>query len=577
MSTRSEQGRAIRARRFPLLALPLLFAACIQGPWDYYPNDPPVFRGVYATAYVLSGRPLEQVCFERVLALGEEHTQAFPWYDSADVEVSGAFGGASRTLKLQPNPDSANCFLGDTGARAERGNDYALSARFVWDSAGTRVASLLTATAHVPDSFSVETTAAAPSLAFTGGVPGNIFDSAFILSLPPPILFTLRSEFGDSVLTLRGDSAAFSGYISRKGPAIEARLLELLRSTYEPYREGDTLYYLNGALNTLSHYFSSKRSPNVGAVLITQRFDPNSQRPETRFDSFLGLKPDSSQYYFPGDIRRLIIYPNVKGPKGWNVLDSMGVVNTWFHTRRNRLYFYGFEKAYDDYNATVTGGNDDPRVKPKYNVAGGAGIFAGAIPDSFDVYIRIDTLADAGSPTGAKAYDMPAVHAAYCRKKGWADNEDCREFYPQYCRAGAWKDSVCRADAIRICLDPDSASDASLGSLCDSVAAPARSDTTVLHAGERQSCFERNFPSEAACEAPRAECLESKGQNGCKSQLWDFCLDRGWRGLPGEAPPSGACGPALASYCHDKPRLSETLCRHADAWCAANPDSPLCK
>lgn len=558
-----------RRKRGTALAWALALAACIQGPWDYYPDPPAQFLGVFATGYVLAGRPLDHICFERALQIAEEHTQAFPWYDSADVEVSGAFSGTSRTLKLAPHRDSANCFVGDSAQLAERGNDYRLSAVFAWDSAGSRVITRLSATAHVPDSFSVHDTAAAPRLALTGGVPSNIFDSAFILKLPPMVIYTLRSEFGDTLLILRDDTAKLNEYVKRRGKDIQKRLNELLRDDYERYPEGDTLYYLNGGFNTLPHYFSSDRSPDVGAVLITQRFDPTGARPETRFDSPIGMKPDSEQYYFPGYLRRLLIYPDAKGAQGWNLLDSMGVVNTWFQTKLNRLYFYGFEKAYYDYNSTATGENDDPRVKPKYNVSGGAGIFVGAIPDSFDLYIEIDTLAGESPETRAKAYDLRAVHAVACRKDGWSSSRNCREYYPEYCRAQRWKPPFCAIDAIRICLDTASARDTALGALCDSIAAPARADTAAAMVGATMHCIEKGFPDEPVCASPRKECLETKGYTLCKQGLWDYCGDRLWR-------PDSLCGPALASYCHDKPRLSETLCRHADEWCAAHADSPLC-
>ena len=102
MNTLSSRG-ATRTRGFAKrmsAVLALVLAACIQGPWDYYPEHPADFRGVFATGYVLAGRPLTQFCFERILNLGEEHTQAFAWYDSADVRVSGTFSGQSRTVVL---------------------------------------------------------------------------------------------------------------------------------------------------------------------------------------------------------------------------------------------------------------------------------------------------------------------------------------------------------------------------------------------------------------------------------------------------------------------------------------------
>jgi hypothetical protein len=567
LSTTSSPRIRAALRSAAVLALGL--AACIQGPWDYYPDNPPPFRGVYATAYVLAGKPLTQVCFERVLDLGEEHTQAFAWYDSADVRISGPFSGQSRAVALAALNDTPNCFRGDTALRAQPGGVYALEARFVWDSAGSRVHSLVRGEAHVPDSFSIHRTAAAPSFAKTGGIPDNISDLSFLPKLPPAVRDTIGAEFGDSLNRFQPDTAGLGGYLERHGDAIQKRLVSLLGRDHFVYHEGDTLFYLNGILNTLSHYFSADRSPNVGCVLITQRFERNSGRPQTAFDSPLGFQPDSDQYYFPGDIRRLLIYPDAVGGRGWNLLDSMGVVNTWFHTLRNRFYFYGFEKAYYDYHTTATqtqggGGGDggDPRVKPKYNVSGGEGIFVGGIPDSFDLYIKTDSL--------TKVYPLLATRAFGCDKEGWSSSKDCREFYPEYCRSQAWQPKACGADAVRLCSDPAAAGDTSLGSLCDSIAPPARSDTAIAHEGERLYCIAKAFPAEAACDAPRTSCLEAKGRNACKDAFWDYCLDHQWR-------PDDICGPALASYCRDQPRLSETLCRHADAWCAAHADSPLCK
>jgi hypothetical protein len=315
----------------------------------------------------------------------------------------------------------------------------------------------------------------------------------------------------------------------------------------------------------------------VGAVLVTQRFDPQAGRPETAFDSPLGIKPDSEQYYFPGNTRRLILYPEARNSAGREVLDSIGVVNTWFLSGPNRLYFYGFERAYYDFHATATqvqggGGpqDGDPRVKPRYNVKGGAGIFAGGVPDSFEVFIKTDPL--------TQVYSLPDAHAHACREDGWQDSRDCREFYPEYCRAHAWRPPECVIDAIRICLDPAAAAaDTAVRDLCASRGVTELPYSRIVRTGKRAYCIGHGFPDVPACAAARAECLEAKGQNPCKVDLWNFCLDRGWRGAPGEAAPSGACGPGLASYCRDRPRLSETLCRHADAWCADHKDSPSCE
>jgi hypothetical protein len=557
------------SRRFAIRAaavLALVLAACIQGPWDYYPENPPTFKGVFATGYVLAKRPLTQLCFERILSLDEEHTQAFAWYDSADVRVSGPFSGQSQTVVLSPDTNAPNCFKGDPSLLAELGSEYALDARFAWDSSGTRVLSHITGTAHVPVSFSIQDSAVAPRLALTGGIPDTILSMAFISNLPPEVKAPFDARYGDTLSKL--DTVAQRRYILQNGKAIQKFLMDLLQRDQTVYHKGATLFYLNGALNTLSHTFSANHGADVGAVLVTQRFDSGGGRPETAFDSPLGFKPDSDRYYFPGDIRRLIIYPDAVGPHGWNALDSMGVVNTWFLAGLNRLYFYGFEKAYYDFHASATqvqggGGpsDGDPRVKPRYNVQGGEGIFAGAIPDSFDIIINTDPF--------TKVYPLPVVHVLACRKDGWNDSRNCREFYPQFCRDQKWKPGDCRIDAVRLCLDTAAAEDTSLHSLCDSIGNPARADTLTAQWGAMLHCIETDFPDGSVCAPSRSACVETKGINLCKTTLWDYCQDHNWK--------PDACGPGLASYCHDRPRLSETLCRHADLWCAAHAESPLCK
>ncbi|MDB5103001.1 MAG: hypothetical protein JWP91_690 [Fibrobacteres bacterium] len=576
MNTTSRHRRVLAVLAGAATASALALAACIQGPWDYYPEDPPVFRGLYVYGYVISGRPVQNLCFERILDVKEEATQAFAFYDSAVVTVTGSFGGSVRSQTLTAVVDTPDCFKGDPALLVERGSAYDLSARIQWDSAGKRVTTLATATAKVPASFSIHRTAAAPSFAKTGGIPSNIFTLEFLAALPPNVREIMAREYGDTLTKIQKDTAALRKYITANGPAMQKRLIGLLEKDKFTYTEGDTLFYLNGALNTLSHYFSSDRSADVNSVLITQRFERNSERPETRFDSPVGIKPDSGQYYFPGDIRRLLIYPDAKGDKGagglrdYNLLDSLGVVNVFFHTLRNRLYFYGFEQAYYAYLSTVTetqgggGGDADPRIKPKYNVTGAAGIFAGAIPDSFDVFIKVDSL--------TKAYSLPAVHGRFCHKDGWFDSKDCREYYRPYCSERNWQPADCLQDALEACMLADLKGDTALKARCTPMADSARKDTAMVRRAENRFCVQNDFPAGAeVCAAPKAQCLETRGVNDCKRNLWDYCLDNAWR--------PEQCGPGLAGYCNDKPRLSETLCRNADAWCAepGNAGSPLCR
>lgn len=568
---RSPKRQRTPKRRLAALIAALTLGACIQGPWDYYPENPPVFLGVFVSGYAVAKRPIQRMCFERVLHLTEEATEAYPFYDSADVRVTGSFSGEVKTLQLTAIVDTPNCFIGDTAALVDSASSYDLRARFVWDSSGTTVTSVITGTAHVPAFLKMHDSAAAPSLAAQGGVPDSLFvpgpDAvprllAFLDSLPIHVR-PFGRVYRDTLVKLQGDTAKSNAFIREHGKEAQGALIELLKRDKFKYAKGATVYYLNGAFNTLSHYFSCDRSGDVKAVLITQRFDPTGERPETAFDRPLGLEPESAQYYFPGYHRRLLLYPDAKSRNGWNLLDSMGVVNTWFHTKVNRFYFYGTEQAYLNFNQTATL-EPNPRVKVKYNVEGGIGFFAGAVVDSFDVNVVTDDF--------TKKYPLPVVHALSCNDRGWSHNEDCRDYYPVYCKDSAWAKPECRVDAVRACLvyqSADSASrDTSLAVAC------ARAADTAVSGAERligglQFCIENDFTAaRPECAPAAAQCAQG-GDNACKDALWTYCKDNLWR--------PAQCQPALVTYCKDKGRPSEALCSQADAFCRANPGETACK
>lgn len=541
-----------------------LLGACIQGPWDYYPKNPPVFRGIWLSGYAMAGQPFRQVCMEKLLDIAEERTDAYSFYDSAEVRVTGRFGDSTGTITLARRADAPNCFAGDTAAKVRAGFDYRLDARVVWDSSGSLVVSRLSATAQVPESFSIRDTAVAPSFAFSGqAFGGNIFSPEFFFSLPPSVQEVLGAEYLEDFLKIAGDTAAQAAYIRANGAKIEARLKELLLNDYDVYGQDTTLYYLSGILNTASHYFTADRSDDVAGVLITHRFDSTAERPESAFDSFFGIEPDSSEFYYEGSERRLALYPAITGPGGYNLLDSIGFVNTWFHTKLNRIYFYGMEDAYIDYVETAVEGEDDPRIRARYNVTGGAGYFVGGVPDSFLVNIKVDSL--------TKAYSMPEVRAYECTEDGWFEEDGCAEFYRPWCQGKAWEPTTCRVDAVRANLERLIRSDTSLVTAADSAAFRAKdsADAATREAGALHFCVEQDFPALGeTCDAARSDC-DRPGLNTCKETLWTYCKDNLWR--------PAQCGPALAWYCRDKPRLSEVLCREADKFCRANPGEAACR
>lgn len=542
-----------------------LMGACIQGPWDYYPENPPVFRGLWLSGYAMAGKPLVHVCIERLLDISEERTDAFSFYDSAEVTVTGRFGEATRTVALARRADEVNCFAGDLADTVRAGNDYRLEARVVWDSAGTVVTSRLSATAQVPDSFKIRNEAVAPSYAFTGeALGGNIFSLEFFQSLPQSVQEILFAEYIDDFNEVAGDTAAQAEWIRRNGRKFQERLKGLLLREYDPYSRGDTLYYMSSVLNTASHFFSSERSPDVGGVLITHRFDSTAERPESDFDSFFGIEPDSSEYYYAGSERRLGLYPDLKGPGGYNLLDSIGFVNTWFHTGLNRIYFYGMEDAYLDYVETAVQGEGDPRIRARYNVTGGAGFFVGGVPDSFDVVIRLDSV--------TQGFSMPEVRAYECTEDGWFTENGCAEYYRPWCQGKAWEPRTCALDAVRANLEGLLRNDTALVRATDSAAAAAdtAADRSAKQGGTLRFCVEQDFPSPGGtCDEARSDCGRP-GLNDCKAAWWEFCKDAKWSFDRG-------CGPALAWYCRDNPRKSEVLCREADRFCLANPGEAACR
>ena len=567
MNTTSE--RVARSRFPAALAAVLALGGCLPGPWDYYPEDPPIFRGLWMNAYAMAGKPITQVCLERFVDIGEEYTDAFAFYDSASVRITGRFGdsaggSAPATLELAGRADAPNCFAGDSGALVLRGEAYDLEARVVWDSSGTKVTNTLTATARVPGGFSILDSAVAPLFAVKGGVPGNVFSLEFYEALPDPVRedALVQKTFEDMLALVTApepDTAAVLAYREANAPALLKRLGELLKPYQEIFREGDTVAYLGVPLNTMSHYFTSDRSDDVAGVLITHRFDSLDRQPATAFQDFFGTQSDSSEFYVEGSVRRLGLYPAVRSPLGYNLLDSIGIVNTWYHEGRNTLYFYGMEDAYLDYVPVAIENQGNPRAKPQSNVRGGMGFFAGGVPDSFHVFIEVDT-------ASIKTYSLPAVRAYACREDGWYSRKDCSTYYRPYCLDKGWAPADCDVDAVNASLkgrlDGDTA-------LLRAAPVADTADAKAVRLGTERFCVENDFPEmDGVCGASREECGKP-GTNGCKESLWNYCKDTLWR--------PAQCGEGLAWYCRDKKRPSEVMCRHADEFCRDNPGNAACR
>jgi hypothetical protein len=115
-------------------------------------------------------------------------------------------------------------------------------------------------------------------------------------------------------------------------------------------------------------------------------------------------------------------------------LDSISIPAMAFPIGKSKLLFYAVTQDYFDYRRTFEGGTN-PRVAPKYNVSGGAGVFAGMLADTFEVNL-------AAFP-GVKVYPNEAARETYCagddfetQKVKWLVRKECRELLLNLCSDG---------------------------------------------------------------------------------------------------------------------------------------------
>lgn len=534
------------ARTGAMLVVGMALSGCLPGPWDFRPESRPVFRGVSASVYAVADRPVENACFERLLELDESSTDAFPFYDADSVTITGNFSDGAGSRRLTPDANTPNCFAGPPGSRFVRGESYALRARFTWDSAGATVTSVLEATASVPARFQIADTAYAPSLAAAGVALDNVTDSATFMKLPAGPRAKFLERYGDTLLALQGDPSGLASWELANGARLRKDLIDWLQSDLIAYHRGDSLYYLSSVDNfsNLSHFFKSRRDASVKGVLITHRFDTTGSRPATSFDSLFGIAPDTASFYYPGDHRRLIFYGDFRNPDGRSVFDSLGFVNAWFWSGRNRLYFYGTEKIYADFQSSRDEQSGNSKIRLPTNVTGGRGFFAGMVVDSFDVNIRLDE--------ATQAIPYTVSRAAACRDKGWFGNRDCVGYYPQYCAANGWVDPDCRVNAIQLCAD--STFRGGHAAACAAADSAAASDGLLAIEALTRYCIDRDYPSSfPGCDGVRAECENTASGNGCQLILWTHCELNYWKGPE--------CAEGLKSYCRAKRDVARTMCR----------------
>lgn len=527
-----------------LAGITLVVLVACQGPWDYWPEDPDQYKGVWIYGHVVSGRPVQNLCLDKLLALDEFLLPGFAFFDSASVKVQGRFNGRDTTLALSPGSDYPNCFNGPTDLFAEAGGQYYLDATIRWDSSGSMVTSHFTSSTFIPQKFHI-VNALAPAPALSQNALAD-----------PKVINALVAEFGDTVLTLMSDTtAAIAFYTSNQD-----RISNVLRSLLTPYQSGDSVYYMDPPNDLLSHYFHPDYSSDVAGVLVTQIFDTlNSAMGTTTFDNLFGMTVDSANKADIGDRHRLSYVENMNFANVGNTMDSIPIVNSNLVIGSNLLLFYATTPEYSDYQETAIDNIDDSRIRAKYNIVGGAGIFAGMLVDTFRVVVK--------AQEGATVYPYMRARTLYCKEDGW-QKTSCHNHLPVFCASDGYKDAECWPVAVRTALDSGLAWDALLPSTI-----PADSLNNAHYAGLMRFCVSNNFPDSVEyCATAYQNAQISPYYNDTKMYLWDWCWDRGW---PIEDHPQ--CGTGLVSFSTNAKYKSSVLAREVDKWCTAHPTDVQCK
>jgi len=313
-----------------LLIVFLLFLSC-QGPWSYYPENPENYKGIWIIAYIVSGRPVKNVCLEKMHNLNEVYMRGFAFYESASIEIKGTFNGRDTSVFLKPDTadfaHNPNCFVGDENLMAEAGKKYEMQVSVTWDSAGIRTTSEFSSKTHIPKMFKVKR---------GYDLRGEKFSEGDTIEyLPPPI-----------------DMKSIYFIPEYSNEDIGGALVSMV------YGNLDELYWGENSIDQLM-----------------EQFDPEAS--------------DTARHAQFGDRRILYTASNAQISNFNKEIDSISIIGLNLPAIGNiKFLFYATTREYIDYRNTFLNGSDDPRTKPIYNIDGGAGIFAGMLVDTFEVNFK---------------------------------------------------------------------------------------------------------------------------------------------------------------------------------------------
>ncbi|MGL1935752.1 MAG: hypothetical protein OCD01_12060 [Fibrobacterales bacterium] len=611
---------------FGLLAV-LLFLGCesIPGPWEYSPEAEEPYNGLYVTATLIADRPVTEVYVEMLHELNEVRTPYFNFYDSASVSLT--HNGVQ--YPLTSSDDIANSFVSDSGLIILRGEVYTLAGSIWWDSLGTQVVTTFSAETQVPGMFDLKDTAnlTLPSLApkpvdSTGYIQWfSLLDSRIqieLLTIFQSELLVLYADLLPQIYDETGqpDFEKIPQLLQQNPERLIQFMEENLDSIYDEavridgtlekvsyYTRGDTINYLYGTQNTSQHIYPTTYSDDVESVLITHAFDDSASTfPKNAFDleQFVGIPSTAADYYYNGNLRRLIIYPQQESPSGGLLLDNIAVFNIWYVGGYNKVYFYAYDREYYKYVDGTIMAESDTKTPPVFNINGARGFFSSAIVDSFEFVVRIDSTED--------YFTREETIVDRC-SKDWGDTQRCREYLEPWCESIRFTNEVCHPVFVAQKLDGyldtiefsqllvtweeelDSVWQVPVDSIMafDSVTQALPENNEIMERntyliqyskleysvdeGFNRYCLNENYLS-PLCDSIKTKAWNTNQNSIEKDQLFDYCSDKQW-----DMTLFPQCGPGLVLYVEQlkkEGRYSRVLEKEAAQYCVENPQQTVC-
>jgi hypothetical protein len=293
-----------------------------QGPWSYWPENPENYQGIWTYAYIVSGRPVEEVCFDKLHSLDETRMPGFAFYESASVKITGSFNGGDTSFFLNPNTQNfinkPNCFTGPENLLADIGGEYEIDISIAWDSAGKRTVSNYYAKTYIPQKFKIQK---AYDLYRKQRSSGDTF-----IYLPPPM--DMQSSY----------------FIPKYSDDVGGVWVSMVY--------GKDVYWGENSIDKIIGQFSDRN--------------------------------DTVRHAKFGDRAVMYSATNRQIANANKDIDSIPIIGMNFPAIGNvKLLFYATTPEFMKYRDTH--GSGDSRTKAIYNIQGGAGIFAGMLVDTFEI------------------------------------------------------------------------------------------------------------------------------------------------------------------------------------------------